>query len=308
MRRSLRWWVRPLLCAVVSVGVGSAVLVSGRSSLSPPNGWTASHFVRWAPAAGWLIAVFAIARLMVLAASLLLAVGSLVVVVAASAQAPGWRSGCLRRLVRLPGGRLVARVALGFGASGLVAGACGTAGPITGPARTVVPATSRISSPAATEAAPVLRNLSAPPGKIPATSSPTAVPAGAGTAAPFSGHSAGGGSASRAIGTAPTARATPPVAGATAAAATAERAAPAGSDGSAPQPGTASRAFGQWLVRPGDSLWSIAEATAATPGTVSAYWVRLVALNRSRLPVPGDPSLLYPGETVLLPLLHADPP
>lgn len=68
-----------------------------------------------------------------------------------------------------------------------------------------------------------------------------------------------------------------------------------------------------WTVRPGDDFWSIAEAVvggAAGGGTggpgaiqVAPYWSRLVAANRDRLPVPGDPGLLFPGDVVVLPPL-----
>jgi nucleoid-associated protein YgaU len=63
-----------------------------------------------------------------------------------------------------------------------------------------------------------------------------------------------------------------------------------------------------WTVRPGDDLWSIAEATLAnrsgrapTEREVAAYWMATIRANRSRLPDPADPSLLYPGDTVILP-------
>jgi hypothetical protein len=34
---------------------------------------------------------------------------------------------------------------------------------------------------------------------------------------------------------------------------------------------------------------------------VGRYWVELIAANRSRLPDPSDPSLLFPGDLVRLP-------
>jgi hypothetical protein len=63
-----------------------------------------------------------------------------------------------------------------------------------------------------------------------------------------------------------------------------------------------------WTVRSGDDLWSIAEATLrSAPGRdpdereIGRYWLALIDINRARLPDPSDPSLLYPGDTVVLP-------
>ena len=61
-------------------------------------------------------------------------------------------------------------------------------------------------------------------------------------------------------------------------------------------------------VAPGDSFWRLAERHQAerlgrlpSDGEVAACWTRLVALNRHRLVVPGDPDLLFPGQVVQLP-------
>jgi hypothetical protein len=63
-----------------------------------------------------------------------------------------------------------------------------------------------------------------------------------------------------------------------------------------------------WTVRPGDNLWVIAEAVLAahlergpSDQEVAQYWLSVIAANRSRLPDPADPSLLFPGDTVVLP-------
>lgn len=71
----------------------------------------------------------------------------------------------------------------------------------------------------------------------------------------------------------------------------------------APQPRPAPASVpARWVVRPGDSLWSIAEATiGGPPERVAAYWERLVTANRPTLPDPADPSLLFPGDVVALP-------
>lgn len=68
-----------------------------------------------------------------------------------------------------------------------------------------------------------------------------------------------------------------------------------------------------WTVRPGDDFWSIAErvvgsqgagaGAAGAPGAVARYWAAVVVANRDRLPVPGHPDLLFPGDVVVLPPL-----
>lgn len=69
-----------------------------------------------------------------------------------------------------------------------------------------------------------------------------------------------------------------------------------------------SPAAGTYVVRPGDSLWSIARSvqTARSGGApasaqVARYWIQLVTANLDRLPVPGDTNLIFPGQTLQLP-------
>ncbi len=61
-------------------------------------------------------------------------------------------------------------------------------------------------------------------------------------------------------------------------------------------------------LAPGDHLWSVAARTLATAWgrapaerEVAPYWRLLVELNRSELPNPTDPDLVFPGEVVRLP-------
>ena len=60
-------------------------------------------------------------------------------------------------------------------------------------------------------------------------------------------------------------------------------------------------------VRAGESFWSIAEDVilaehpAADEATVSNYWLRLLRSNADRLPVSGEPDLLYAGVELRLP-------
>lgn len=58
-----------------------------------------------------------------------------------------------------------------------------------------------------------------------------------------------------------------------------------------------------WTVRPGDDFWSIAATVISTRGggPVGGYWLQLIQANRSRLPDPADPSLLFPGDVLVLP-------
>lgn len=63
-----------------------------------------------------------------------------------------------------------------------------------------------------------------------------------------------------------------------------------------------------WIVRPGDNFWSIAAAALESAWgeqpserQVAVYWLAVTAANRGRLPHPGEPDLLYPGDVVVLP-------
>ena len=63
-----------------------------------------------------------------------------------------------------------------------------------------------------------------------------------------------------------------------------------------------------YVVRAGDNLWAIAKnevarrgGETATDGQIARYWQHVVAANRGTLR-SGDPSLIFPGEVVALPL------
>jgi hypothetical protein len=65
-----------------------------------------------------------------------------------------------------------------------------------------------------------------------------------------------------------------------------------------------------WTVRPGDSLWRIAEQTLgeasgreASDADVARYCSWIVELNRSSLPNPANPNLIFPGDLIRLPAL-----
>ncbi len=75
---------------------------------------------------------------------------------------------------------------------------------------------------------------------------------------------------------------------------------------------TAGASGPKWVVRPGDDLWSIAERTleanwhqAPTDPQVARYWQLVIESNRARLPVPADPSLLFPADVIVLPPVPA---
>ncbi len=251
---------RSLAGVLASAAAGMAVLIAGRD-LPVPHRLAGHSVERWWQAVGPLVAVFALARLC------LIAVAALVVLAFAwLTLALGVRSGsALARSVLvgrgLPGVGALLRLAIALSATGAAVAGCGTGG------RAVAGGGAAGQPPSA----PTLTNTAAPRGPsvaVPTPSRPRPRPADA-----------------------------LPAAGATAAAS----AAPAAPSSPAP-PG------GRWLVRPGDSLWSIAEATVrGTPDQVAGYWAELVAANRPTLPDPADPSLLFPGDVVVLPHLRAAP-
>ena len=69
-----------------------------------------------------------------------------------------------------------------------------------------------------------------------------------------------------------------------------------------------SRGDAAHVVRPGESLWSIARVvversgrTAADEDEVADYWSEVVEHNRDDLPDPENPDLIFPGQVVRLP-------
>lgn len=68
-------------------------------------------------------------------------------------------------------------------------------------------------------------------------------------------------------------------------------------------PGSPTRPPGHYVVRPGDSLWSIAEAHPGDGGT-DARWRAIWAANRTA--VGDDPDLIHPGQALRLPPAEQD--
>jgi nucleoid-associated protein YgaU len=63
-----------------------------------------------------------------------------------------------------------------------------------------------------------------------------------------------------------------------------------------------------WTIRPGDTLWDVAERVRTvrlgrvpTPTETADYLAELVAANASRLAVPGEPDLVFPGQEFVVP-------
>ena len=260
---------RSLVGVLASAAAGAAVLIAGRE-LPLPHRFTGRSIERWWQAVGPLMAVFAVARLWLLAAAALvtLAFAWLTIALAGQSGSALARSVLVGR--GLPGLGAVLRLAIALSATGAAVAGCGSG------ARPVAAGGAAGKPPPA----PVLTNTAAPTGPSGTARTPAPPRPRPAVLTPAT----------------PAAPAAPP------ASATGGPAVPAAS--SRPTaPG------GRWLVRPGDSLWSIAEATVGgAPDRVAPYWAELVAANRPTLPDPGDPSLLFPGDVVVLPHLRGAPP
>jgi LysM domain len=323
----------------VALAVGSLYL-AGRNGLGSPPLTHPSRLPVWWSGVGPVVAVFSATRVA------LLATGSYwLVLLAVVAVTRAISPSRLARVVPgtpLLGVRRAARLALGASAFGSVlAGSSplvfASTAPPTGPAPTLTnlaaprPAIAPGAPIAATPAAPVpAAPTTAPAPAAPVPPAPTpapvrAAPTVAGGPAPASGSvptppapGAGSNSAPTPIKQTPPSPAQTPVPSNSPAqtpvapvATPAPR--PAGSPTSTARAGGA--AAPQWIVRPGDNLWFIAERTLATAWgrsptdrQVGAYWVSLIAANRSQLPDPSDPSLLFPGDVILLPAVPPAPP
>ena len=254
------------------------VFTQGRTYLAPPSAGDPASWAGWYEKVGPLVAVFSLSRLVLLAA-----LGLWTLAAFGLAASGLGRTGRLlataaaRTLsaVRLPGSTTMVSLAVGLSVSAAALGACGTTN----------------SSSLVASQVPVLFN----PSKEPATT----------TTQPVRRASRGLDSPRQPAAPAPT--------GATKRApALVKSAAPPSAPPSAPPAGHASAgpstAGGLWVVRPGDDLWSIAADTlrlrlGRQPDRqeVATYWLQVIAANRSGLPHPDDPSLLYAGDVIILP-------
>lgn len=296
--------VRSLSGALASSGAGIVVSFIGRQVLPLPVGWSVRAWEQWWSSAGPLVGVFAIARVVLIVAAMALTVAFVVVAVAVATAGAG-RPRMAARLSAArwwPGCGPVLRLAMAAGATGAALAGCGSvqSGPGSGRAAlNVVPP------------APTLTN-SAPVGGLSGASSRSAsgLPAAPESQAGSS-HGVGGPlppPAARITGphlgvpAPPVAVPSPPPASPAPAPAS-----PAVVPSPPPAPPAASTGAsgpGRRVVRPGDSLWSIAEDTVGPHSRhLATYWAAMIDLNRPVLPDPANPSLLFAGDVVLLPPL-----
>lgn len=79
----------------------------------------------------------------------------------------------------------------------------------------------------------------------------------------------------------------------------------------APTSPTSQATGGEWEVRPGDHLWSVAVRVVAEAGAaegdaeVARYWLRLIEANAERLADPANPDLIFPGQVFALPVVSS---
>jgi DNA-binding SARP family transcriptional activator/nucleoid-associated protein YgaU len=79
-------------------------------------------------------------------------------------------------------------------------------------------------------------------------------------------------------------------------------------------PAAASDAPGEVTVAPGDNFWALAEGDLqhawgrdASDAEVAGHWQVVVDANADRLAPPGDPDLIFPGQSFSMPAAPADP-
>jgi len=285
---------RAMCRASILLGATAGAGWLGRTALAGPPLGRPGAWSQWVANVGPVVATFAMLRLLVLAGTtyLLGAAGLALVARAVEyqwADRPATRA--LRMVRRLLAPQLVLRVALGGGAAALLAGTTATpaASATTTPAAraATTPATSATATPAAPSRLPSTAVRLAPP-----TLSPAAPPILRGSPTT--------------PGPAP-----PPTAGPPPPSSPPSKPAAGIRSGSlnppaVPPAAPTDRHLRLWVVRPGDSLWSIAAEAARSrhvhaPGAIAAYWWRVVEVNRPHLPDPDDPDLLFPGDVVRLP-------
>lgn len=283
---------------VVLVAVGASL--EGARHVLPLPPVLSTHGVEvWWSALGPVAATFALGRLVLLC--LVAAWGlALMVIVAVAATMRSARAGplCARSVLAWSAARPWRRLllfALGLSVSTGALAACGGTGTgdrATGAGRTAPPQAPVLSGPGAVLAeTPAAGTRPGPTAGVHAGPVPdTPVKATPVEATPATDPRAGRSSAAPAR-PAPVRPARPQLV-----------------DGHDPAPAGAAAGWGTWTVGPGDDFWSIAEAVVARRSdrpvpSVGRYWAALLNANRDRLPVPGDPNLLFPGDRILLPPL-----
>ncbi|MGC8513051.1 MAG: LysM peptidoglycan-binding domain-containing protein [Acidimicrobiales bacterium] len=242
------------------------VFTQGRTYLAPPSAGDPAAWAGWYEKVGPLVAVFSLSRLVVLAALGLWTLAAFGLAASGLGRTGRLLAAAAARTlsaVRLPGSTTMVSLAVGLSVSAGALGACGTTNNSTLAASQVPVLFNPSKEPATTTTQPARR---APRGlespRQPAGPTPTQAQTLAKPSAPPAGHSSAG-------------------------------------------PSTVG---GLWVVRPGDDLWSIAADTlrlrlGRQPDRqeVATYWLQMIAANRSGLPHPDDPSLLYAGDVIILP-------
>ena len=253
--------------AVTAAGV--AVWVLTRDALPLPPILDPARIPQWWSGAGPMAGTGSLLRLIVTTALAGWSIGQGVTALLRSGRsarrlADTGRAHPRRAWARIRSTGSFVRLAVGLTSSGGVLGACGAAGP---PGSAAVPAAPVLVSP------PSPAVVATPPSTAPETTVP------------------------------PATRSTPVIGAVSAPLPPRPRRSAAKTGASGAGPAT-------WTVRPGDDFWSIADAVVAgrapTPRSerdVAAYWTRLIEANWGRLPRPGDPDLLFPGDSVVLPPL-----
>lgn len=271
-------------------GTGLGMWWTGRRVLPAPPVLHPSQLAAWWTGLGPLVGVFAGGRLLVClgVAATTVAVAALQSIRALTAgqrfgrAASRWLgagAGALGRRAGALGWRGLGRMALGLSASTGLAAGCAQAdhdGSLAAPGLGPDPPAPVLSGPYGPAGAPTTDPAPARPATDnPATDNPATAT--------------------------PTAAATPPTTGASTPPAPAPTPQP-------PATHLQPSADHTWVVRPGDDLWSIAETVVstttgggATTAEVARYWKRLITVNRSRLPHPSDPDLIFPGDMLVLP-------
>jgi hypothetical protein len=274
---------RQLVLVALCVG---GLYFSGRGHLADPPWRHPSSFTDWWEREGSIVAAFSAARVTLMGAGAYW-FGLLVTVWASS-----WL-GAKRMLVVLSRSRILGatkalRLAVGASAMGsvlVVAASPSLASPVLGP--DPAPVLTNLSAASAGSPQPVLGGVGPvlDPAKSRAGAAPT--PPAPARPAPIRSDRPG-----------PQAKRQP------------EESTAGGLDDGPDRPGGSSAGTleREWVVRPGDDLWSIAARTLEaawrkTPSDpqIARYWQRLIESNRARLPDPADPSLLFPADVIFLP-------
>ena len=257
--------VRPRTTGLVVAALAAllALHALGRGELGTPPIDSVDSFMSWVDGQGAVVAAFALLRLVAVAVSAYVLAVALLAMAASGARAP-----LLTRAVERVTVPAVRRMLGGAGLASLMA--IGTATPALAEPDPQ-PSSDRMVEIPASDAGPPVTMREMPPRAVePTTPEPVTAPP-----------------------TTPTTQPSTTIVRRSAAA-------------TAPDP-TSSR---RWTVAAGECLWSItsdlvheAKGHAVTDAELIAPWQALIAANRSQLPDPANPDLLYVGTVLTIPAL-----